>query len=286
MKLYLEANLAKFARRDSSLGYRLTRYVDGLNPLMFDTLKDWQNAKTHLNLDRRILQDECAKLVQEIHSSTKKIWDGYHCIIGIHRQHAVVIFIPIESKDTPYNQTGWCSFSYPFPIDVFRMHLAYSEDNDEEYAIYFEKLTKQYEEVKLFLYCNVLTSPEALQCLAYTTALLLGNYRELESDCLEFAKAVAKQAQRIFATETEIQKAIVNLRMEKFNPQALDDLTVSTLKSEAVSRNRAASRYPMLSLILTTQRHQLLLMITVSLISAFLAIAFYDFFFVNNIFKF
>ena len=31
MKLYLEANLAKFARKDSSLGYRLTRYVDGLD---------------------------------------------------------------------------------------------------------------------------------------------------------------------------------------------------------------------------------------------------------------
>ena len=148
----------------------------------------------------------------------------------IHKQHAVVIFIPIESKDTPYNQTGWCTFSCLYPVDVFRAHLAFSEDSDEEYAVYLQKVTKHYEDVKLFLYCNVLTSYEALQSLIYTTALCLGNYRELESDCLEFAKAVAKQAKRFFATEVEMGKAIVNLRMD--NPQALDNLTVTILASK------------------------------------------------------
>ena len=68
--------------------------------------------------------------------------------------------------------------------------MAFSEDSDEEYAVYLQKVTKHYEDVKLFLYCNILTSYEALQGLIYTTALLLGNYRELESDCLEFAKAL------------------------------------------------------------------------------------------------
>ena len=281
MKLYLEANLAKFARKDSSLGYRLTRYVDGLDSRMFDRLKDWQNAKTHLKLDHKTLQGECVKLIQEVHNTTEKMWDAYHCVISIHKQHAVVLFIPIESKDTPYNQTGWCNFSYPYPVEVFRAHLAFSEDNDEEYAVYFEKVTKHYEEVKLFLYCNILTSYEALQTLVYTTTLLLGNYRELESDCLEFAKAVAKHAKRFFATETEMAKAIVNLRMNEFNPQALDDLTVTSLKSEAMSRTKATSRYPMVSLILATHCNQILLTILVSFILAFLAVFFYDYFFRN-----
>ena len=282
MKLYLEANLAKFARKDSSLGYRLTRYVDGLDSRMFDRLKDWQNVKTHLQLDHQTLEAECARLIQEVHSSTEKMWDAYHCVISIHKQHAVVIFIPIESKDTPYNQTGWCTFSCPYPVDVFRVHLAFSEDSDEEYAVYLQKVTKHYEDIKLFLYCNVLTSYEALQSLIYTTALLLGNYRELESDCLEFAKAVAKQAKRFFATEVEMGKAIVNLRMDEFNPQALDNLTVTSLKSEAVSRTKATSRYPAVSLfLLATQCNQILLMILVSFISAFFAVLFYDYFFRN-----
>ena len=281
MKLYLEANLAKYARKDSSLGYRLTRYVDGFDSRMFDRLKDWQNAKTHLKLDHKTLQGECMKLIQEVHNSTEKMWDAYHCVISIHKQHAVVLFIPIESKDTPYNQTGWCNLSYPYPVDVFRAHLAFSEDNDEEYAVYFEKVTKHYEEVKLFLYCNILTSYEALQTLVYTTALLLGNYRELESDCLEFAKAVAKQAKRFFATETEMGKAIMNLRMNEFNPQALDNLTVTSFKSEAMSRPKATSRYPMVSLILATQCNQILLTILVSFISTFLAVWFYNYFFRN-----
>ena len=147
MKLYLEANLAKFARKDSSLGYRLTRYVDGLDSQMFDRLKDWQNVKTHLQLDHQTLEAECVRLIQEVHSSTEKMWDAYHCVISIHKQHAVVIFIPIESKDTPYNQTAWCTFSCPYPVDVFRAHLAFSEDSDEEYAVYLQKVTKHYEDV-------------------------------------------------------------------------------------------------------------------------------------------
>ena len=198
-----------------------------------------------------------------------------------HQHHAVVLFIPIESRDTPYNQTGWCSFSCSFPVDVFRAHLAFSEDKDEEYAVYFEKLTKHYEEVKLFLYYNVLTSYEALQCLIYTTALVLGNYRQLDSDCLEFAKAVAKQAKRFFATENEMKKAIVNLRMHEFNPQALDNLTVTSLKSEAMSRNKATSRYPVISLLLATQCSQVLLTIVVSVISTLLVVVLYDYFIHN-----
>ena len=90
---------------------------------------------------------------------------------------------------------------------------------------------------------------------------LRNRYCELESDCLEFAKAVAKQVKRFFATETEMGKAIVNLRMNEFNPQALDNLTVTSLKSEAMSRTKATSRYPMVSLILATQCNQILLTI-------------------------
>ena len=77
-------------------------------------------------------------------------------------------------------------------------------------------------------------------------------------------------------------KAIVNLRMDEFNPQALDNLTVTSLKSEAVSRTKATSRYPAVSLfLLATQCNQILLMILVSFISAFFAVLFYDYFFRN-----
>lgn len=270
--MYLNTNLTNFARRDSSLGYKLTRYVDGLDSQTFDRLKDWQNDKTHLKLDRKILQDECKKLIQEVHSSTVRSWDGYHCIIGIYKLHAVVLFIPIESKDTPYSQTGWCNFSCSFPVDMVRAHLAFSEETDEEYAVYFETLTKHYEEVKLFLYCNILTSHEALASLVYTTALTLGNYRQLESDCLEFAKAVAKQARSSFATKN----SHTDLEMDKFDPQALDDLTITSLKSEALSRRKAVSKYSMISILSATQCTQLLLMIMIALTSAALVVFLYD----------
>ena len=278
MRLYLDRNLVTFGRRESSFGYRLTSYIDGLSGFLFDEIKDWQNALlTHLNLDRATLQVESSRLVQDIHRSTEKEWEGYHCFIYIHNMHAVLLFVPIESKETPYNQTGWCHFSQSYPVDLIRLHLAYSEENTEEYAVYFEELTKQYENVRLFLCCNVLTSCKALQCLAYTVALSLGNYRELGSDCLEYAKAVARTATELFATEHEIQKAAVNLRMQKLNLRALDELTVTNLKSEAMSRQNPVSRYPALSSILAVNSN-LLLVVIVSFLTALLVIALDRFF--------
>ena len=280
MRLYLDRNLVKFGRKDTSLGYRLTAYVDGLGEDMFDRIKDWQNGLVSLTaLDPDILQAESAKLIKDVHHDTEKEWDGYHCFIGIHNMHASVLFIPIESRDPPYNETGWCNFSYSFAIDLWRVHLAFSEEepNNREYAVYFEEVTRQYENVRLFLCCNVLTSFKALQCLAYTVALRLGNYRELQSDCLEYAKAVSRLATELFATEYEIQKAAVTLRMRNLDLSALDDLTITSLKSEALSRRNPASQYPALSSLFTMQSN-LALVFIVSLLTTFGAIAVYHFF--------
>ena len=245
---------------------------------MFDRIKDWQNGLVSLTaLDSDLLQAESAKLIKDVHHGTEKEWDGYHCFIGIHNMHASVLFIPIESRDPPYNKTGWYNFSCSFAIDLRRVHLAFSEEDSKEYAVYFEEVTRQYENVRLFLCCNVLTSFKALQCLAYTVALRLGNYRELQSDCLEYAKALSRLAAEIFATEYEIQKSAVNLRMHNLDLSALEDLTVTSLKSEALSRRNPASRYPALSSLFTMQSN-LPLVFIVSLLTTFGAIAFYHFF--------
>lgn len=279
MRLYLDRNLVKFGRREASLGFRLTGYVDGLGETVFDRVKDWQNSlQSHLNLDQEHLRAESEKLVQDIHRGTEREWDGYHCFIGIHNMHAQVLFVPIESKDTPYNETGWCSYSSSFAVDVVRVHMAFSEENTKEYAVYFEEITRQYEDVRLFLYCNVLTSCKALQSLAYVAALRLGNYRELQSDCLEYCKAVARLATTLFTTEYEITKSAVTLSMHKLDLRALDDLTVTNLKSEAISRRNPASRYPALSSILSMQA-TVPMLIVLQLLTVVLAIAVYHYFF-------
>ena len=268
----------KFGRRETSLGYRLTAYVDGLGENVFDRIKDWQNGLVSLtDLDPDLLQAESAKLIKDVHHETERKWDGYHCFIGIHNMHAHVVFVPIESRDPPYNETRWYTFSSSFAIDLRRVHLAFSEENKKEYAVYIEEITRQYEGVRLFLCCNILTSFEALQCLSYTVALRLGNYRELQSDCLEYAKAVSRLAAELFATEYEMQKSKVNLKMRKLDLSALDDLTVTSLKSEALSRRNPASRYPAWSSIFTIQSN-LPVVIAVSLLTTFGAIAFYHFF--------
>ena len=280
MHLYLDRNLIKFGRKESSFGYRLTAYVDGIYEPVFDRLKDWQNAlQSHLTMGAHAHQDylreESVKLVQDIHYDTKREWDGYHCFIGIHNMHAQLLFIPIESKDTPYNETGWCNFSSSSALDATQLHVAFSEENTEEYAVYLEGITRYYEDYRLFLVCNVLASWEALQSLAYIAALSLGNYRELESDCLEYAKAAARLAVKLFATEHEIQKAAVNLRMCKLDLQALDYLTVTGLKSEATSRY---SRYPALSSIIP-MHSMVLLIIVLTVIVSFIFNVAYGFFF-------
>ena len=279
MCLYLDRNLLRFGRKESSFGYRLTAYVDGIDEAVFDRLKDWQNAlQSHLEAHQDYLREESVKLVQDIHNDTKREWDGYHCFIGIHNMHAQLLFIPIESKDTPYNETGWYSFSCSFPIDTARIHLAFSEESTEEYAVYFQGVNRQYEDYRLFLVCNVLTSWKALQSLAYIAALSLGNYRQLESDCLEYAKTAARLAVKLFATEHEIQKAAVNLRMCKLDLQALDYLTVTSLKSEATSRRKQVSRYPALSSIIS-MRSMVLLNIVLAVMVSFIVNVAYHFLF-------
>lgn len=282
MRLYLDRNLVRFGSKESSLGFRLTSYVDGLSEDMFDKIKDWQNSLVDFvtDLNASQLQAESAKLIKDVHHGTEIEWDGWHCFIGIHNMHAHVLFIPIESRDTPYNETGWYTFSCSFAIDALRMHLAFSDRNSEEYSVYCEEITRQYQDVRLFLCCNVLTSRKALQCLAYAVALRLGNYRELQSDCLEYAKAVSRLATTLFATENEMQKSKLNLRMRKLDLQALDNLTVTNLRSEAISRRNPASRYPTQSAllsILTTQLSTLSLVIIVSLLTTFIAMVCYHF---------
>ena len=279
-RLHLGRNLVEFDASRETKGYRLTHYVDGLEDVIYDRVKDWENVvEGRLKSKRQSLSQEASELINEVHLSTKHEWDGFHCFVGIWKSHALLYFVPIESRETPYNRTGWHSFCNDFPVDIVRVHLAFSEEDEKRYAVYVEKLTRQFDNVHLFLCCNILTSFQALQVLAYVTALSIGNYRELESDCLEFAKAAAKLAMEQFMTDREIEMSRTDLRMERVELGDLDKLTVTNLKSEALSRRHPASRYPALVVFATVKSTaiNLVLMFLVSL----LVVAIYHFFFVK-----
>ena len=236
MRLYLDSNVAHFGPLTESKGFKLTHYIDGLTDTIFDQIKDGQNLlQDHLDADGKSLVEKARQMVEDVHLATECEWEGYHCFIGIRNNHAVLYFIPIESRETPYNTSGWHEYNSYFEVDILRIHLAYSEDDSRRYAVYINTLSKQFENVRLFLCCNILTSSKALEMLAYITALHLGNYRELESDCLEFAKAAAKLAKQHFVTEREFNIVV-----------DIDSLTVTSFKSEALSRRNPASRVPVL----------------------------------------
>ena len=252
MRLYLDGNIAQFDSLAESKGFKLTHYVDGLTDTIFDRIKDWQNlVQGRLQADGKSLVEKARQIVEDVHLTTEYEWDGYHCFIGIRNNHAVLYFIPIESRETHYNTSGWHQYSSSFEVDVMRIHLAYSEDDSTRYAVYINTLTRQFENVRLFLCCNILTSFKALEVLAYVTALQLGNYRELESDCLEFTKAAAKLAAQQFVTERELAKSKVKLEVQV--TMDLDDLTITNFKSEALSRRNLASRLPVLVSLVSTQ---------------------------------
>lgn len=279
MRLYLDNNLVKFDTVAESKGFKLTHFVDGLSEEIFDRIRDWQNLLPgRLQADGRSLGKEAEKLTEDVHVETEVEWDGYHCFVGINNKHAVLYFIPIESRETHYKATCWHEYNSSYSVDVMRVHLAFSTEDVNRYAVYVNILTRQFENVPLFLCCNVLTSFKALQVLAYTTALLVGNYRELESDCLEFTKAAAKLASQLFVTERELAKARVNLRVQV--AMDLDDLTITNLRSEALSRRNFASRFPALVSIVLAQTPlgNILLIFVISLLAAFLAIAIYHFY--------
>lgn len=273
MRLYLDGNLARFDTLAESKGFKLTHYVDGLSDTTFDQIKDWQNVlPNRLLTEGKSLAEKGRDLIEDIHSTTELEWDGYHCFIGIRNSHAVLYLIPIESRETPYNTTGWHQYSSSYQVDVMRIHLAFSADDPNRYAVIINVVTRQFEDVRLFLGCNILTSYKALEVLAYMTALQLGNYRELESDCLEFTKAAVKLASQQFATSREFAKSKVNLQLQvKGN---LDDLTITNFKSEALSRRNPVSRYPALVSIASMQSTSLIQMFLVSLV----VLAFYHFF--------
>lgn len=263
-RLYLDGNIAQFGPLPESKGFKLTHYVDGLTDTIFDQIKDWQNLlQGRLQADGKSLVVKARQIVEDVHLTTECEWDGYHCFIGIRNNHAVLYFIPIESRETHYNTSGWYEFSSSFEVDILRIHLAYSEDDSTRYAVYINTLTRQFENVRLFLCCNILTSCKALEVLAYITALQLGNYRELDSDCLEFAKAAAKLAEKYFVTERELAKSKVNLEVQV--AMDIDNLTVTNFKSEALSRRNPASRFPVLISMVSTQS-PLIQMFVVSLL--------------------
>ena len=252
MRLYLDGNIAQFDSLAESKGFKLTHYVDGLTDTIFDRIKDWQNLlQGRLQADGKNLVEKAQRIVEDVHLTTEFEWDGYHCFIGIRNNHAVLYFIPMESRETHYNTSGWHQYTSSFEVDVMRIHLAYSEEDSTRYAVKINTLTRQFENVRLFLCCNILTSFKALEVLAYVTALQLGNYRELESDCLEFTKAAAKLAARQFVTERELAKSKVNLEVQV--AMDLDDLTITNFKSEALSRRNMASRLPVFVSLVTTQ---------------------------------
>ena len=279
-RLYLDKNLVEFDVLRETKGYRLTHYVDGLDDAIFDQIKDWENlVEGRLKSKRQSLRQEALKLVNNVHVSTKHEWDGFHCFIGIWKSHALLYFVPIESSETPYNRTGWYSFCNSFPVDIVRVHLAFSAEDSNRYAVYVDKVTRQFENVRLFLCCNVLTSFQALQVLAYVTALSLGNYRELESDCLEFAKSAAKLVVECFMTDREMKMSKVKLEMENVDLGALDELTITSFRSEALSRRHPTSRFPILASFATINSPvpNVILMFLISLA----VVAVYHFFFTS-----
>ena len=103
------------------------------------------------------------------------------------------------------------------------------------------------------------------------SALQLGNYRELDSDCLEFTKAAAKLASQQFVTARELAKSKVSLELKV--KENLDDLTITSFKSEALSRRNPSSKYSALVSIVSMQS-PLIQMFLVSLI----VVTFYHFF--------
>ena len=90
-------------------------------------------------------------MVEDVHLAAESEWEGYHCFIGIRNNHAVLYFIPIESRETPYNTSGWHEYNSSFEVDILRIHLAYSEDDERRYAVYINTPSKQFENVRLFL---------------------------------------------------------------------------------------------------------------------------------------
>ena len=134
-RFYLDSNLAKFDTLAKSKGFKLTHYVDGLSETTFDRIKDWQNVlPSRLQADGKNLAEKGRDLIEDVRSTTEYEWDGYHCFIGIRNSHAVLYFIPIESRETPYNTTGWHEYSSSFEVDVIRMHLAFLADDSSRYA--------------------------------------------------------------------------------------------------------------------------------------------------------
>ncbi|XP_015773814.1 PREDICTED: uncharacterized protein LOC107352024 [Acropora digitifera] len=246
MRLYLDSNVARFFRPlAKSKEFKVTHYVDGLTDTICDQIVKWQKLlQDRLGADGKSRVEEARQMIEDTHSETDCKWEGYHCFIGIRNNHAVLYFIPIESRETPYNTSGWHEYNSSFEVDILRIHLAYSENDERRYAVYIDTLKRQVENVRLFLCCNIFTSPKALEMLAYITALQLWNYGELESDCLEFAKAVAKSAKQYFATERELAKSKTKLEVQVVVD--IDNLTVTNFKSEALSRRNPASRFAVL----------------------------------------
>ena len=233
MRLYLDSNVANFGLVAEAKGFRLTHYVDGLTKTSCAQIEAWLSD---LQTDGKSPVEEARQVVEHIHLGTECEWKGYHCFIGILNQHAALYFIPIGSPETPYNESGWHDYNVSSGVCILRMHLAYSAEDSTRFAVYIDERKSEVDkEFRLFLCCNILTSSKALEVLAYRTALQLGNYRELESDCLEFAKAAAKLAKQHFVTEREFNIVV-----------DIDSLTVTSFKSEALSRRNPASRFSVL----------------------------------------
>lgn len=271
MRLYLDRNVARFRPLAKSKGFKVTHYVDGLTGTIFDQIEERQNRlQDRVGADGKSRVKKARQMMEDTHSATECKWQGYHCFIAIQNNHAVLYFIPMESRETPYNSSGWHEYNSSFEVDILRIHLGYSEDDWTRYAVYINTLRRQVENVRLFLWCNILTSPKALEMLAYITALQLWNYRELESGSLEFAKAAAKSAKQYFATERELAKSKTKLEVKVVVD--IDSLTVKNFKSKALSRRNLASRSPVLISMAWIQHFQMVF-VTV------LVIIFYHFFF-------
>lgn len=262
MKLFLDRNLAQFGSSAKFMGFKLTHYITGLDEDVFDRIKDWENTLARrLEGDSSTFEKKVVNLIEYQHNETENEWDAFHCFIGIRNTHAVLYFIPIEGRETVYQTTGWHQFSSSFAVDALRIHLAISEEDKDRYAVKIDKLERQFEDIQLFLCCNILTSFKALQVLAYATAIQIGNYRELESDCLEFCKTAANLAKQHFATAKEFEKSRVNIQVREV--MGVDSLTVTDFKSEALSRRYQASRYSGISSLVTAQSSCLQILIIV-----------------------
>jgi hypothetical protein len=115
------------------------------------------------------------------------------------------------------------------------------------------------------------TSFGAIEVLTVASALMFGNYRELETDCLEFCKKFSNMIPEEIIFQCKNQLDLLN------------DLSVSGLRLEVFSRRNNSARQSGLSSILSSQPNMnyaflILIIIISAVINIFIIFLYHNFF--------